>query len=234
MIKENQNLLNKINIFTDILIVFLSMIFAYLIRFHIFSSDTDYIKLVTYIQFTALIMPIAIVVNIFFNLYHSFRTRAFIKECTQIIQSNTVLTAILLSSLFIFKLVDLSRFVIVIFYFVNITLIILKRFILRKTLSIFRIKGLNLKHVIIVGGGAVANEYLEVIKTNKNYGYNYSGYVANSSDFTDEKLGNYDDLFEVLTKYKPDEVVCALDISDSKFLENIVSDCEKKWNKKFL
>lgn len=231
MIKENQNLLNKINIFTDILIVFISMTLAYIIRFHIFSSDTDYIKLITYIQFTILITPITIIINVFFNLYNSFRTKAFIRECIQVIQSNTILTAILLSLLFILKLVDISRWVIVTFYFINITLIISKRFILRKTLSTFRLKGLNLKHVIIVGGGEVASEYLEVIKANKNYGYNYSGYVANTLDFKGEKLGNYDDLFNILTKYKPDEVVCALDISDSKFLENVVLDCEKSGTK---
>ena len=231
MIKENQNLLNKFNAMTDIIILFISMTFAYLIRFYMFSTDTEYIKLITYIQFAVLIIPINLIVFNFFNLYHSFRTTTFIKECIQIIKSNTILTAILLSLLFILKLVNISRWVIVIFYFVNITLIISKRFALRKTLSKFRSKGLNLKHVIIVGGGEVANDYLEVIKANKSYGYNYSGYVADRSDFKGEKLGNYDDLLNVLTKYKPDEVVCALDISDSKFLENVVSDCEKSGTK---
>jgi Undecaprenyl-phosphate glucose phosphotransferase len=121
--------------------------------------------------------------------------------------------------------------VLIAFYFVNIILIIAKRFIIRKTLSKYRSKGLNLKHVIIVGGGAVANDYLDVIKTNKQYGYNYSGYVANNSNFKGEKLGNYDDLYDVLNKYKPDEVVCALDMSDAPFLESIVSDCERTGTK---
>ena len=231
MIKENQNLLNKFNAISDIIILFISMTCAYLIRFHIFSPDTEYIRLITYIQFSVLIIPINLIVFNFFNLYHSFRTTTFIKECTQIIKSNAILTAILLSLLFIFRLVDISRWVIVIFYFVNITLIITKRLVLRKTLSKFRLKGLNLKHVIIAGAGEVANEYLEVIKTNKSYGYNYSGYVADRSDFKGEKLGNYDDLLNVLSKHKPDEVVCALDISDSKYLEDIVSDCEKSGTK---
>ena len=143
MIKENQNLLNKFNAFSDIIILFLSMIFAYVIRFHIFSSDTDYIRLGTYIQFSIIIIPINLIVFNFFNLYHSFRTTTFIKECTQIIKANTVLTAILLSLLFAFRLVDISRWVLIAFYFVNITLIITKRFILRKTLSKYRSKGLN-------------------------------------------------------------------------------------------
>ncbi|MCE5221760.1 MAG: undecaprenyl-phosphate glucose phosphotransferase [Clostridium sp.] len=231
MIKENQNLLNKINALTDIIILFISMVIAYLIRFHIFSPDTKYLKLITYIQYSVLIIPINILVFQFFNLYHSFRSTPFIKECVQIIKSNTILTAILLSLLFILKLVDISRWVIVIFYFINIFLIISKRFVLRKTLLQFRSKGLNLKHVLIVGAGEVANEYLNVIKANKSYGYNYSGYVADKSDFKGKKLGNYDDLLNVLNVYKPDEVVCALDISDSKYLENVVSDCEKSGTK---
>lgn len=231
MIKENQNFLNKINATTDIIILFISMIVAYLIRFYIFSPDTYYIPLITYIQFAIIIIPINLIIFNFFNLYDSFRTTTFVKECTQIIKSNTILTAILLSLLFVLKLVHISRWVLFIFYFVNILLIIIKRFALRKTLAKIRLKGLNLKHVIIVGAGEVANEYLEVIKTNKSYGYNYSGYVANRSDFKGEKLGNYDDLSEILNKSKPDEVVCALDIPDSKYLESIVSDCEKTGTK---
>ncbi|MBN1053378.1 undecaprenyl-phosphate glucose phosphotransferase [Clostridium botulinum] len=231
MIKENQNLLNKINAFSDILILFISMTLAYFIRFYIFSPDTNYIKLIKYFQFTLIIVPINLILYNFFNLYHSFRTTAFKKEFTQIIKANTILTAILLSFLYIFRLVDISRWVIVTFYFVNITLIASKRFILRQILSKIRSKGMNLKHVIIIGAGEVANEYLKVINNNKSFGYSYSGYVANSSNFQGKKLGNYNDLFAVLNKYNADEVVCALDIEDAKYLENIVSSCEKSGTK---
>ncbi|AQR97845.1 undecaprenyl-phosphate glucose phosphotransferase [Clostridium saccharoperbutylacetonicum] len=231
MIKENQNFLNKINAVSDIAILFISMSLAYFIRFHIFSSDFEYIKLITYFQFSFIIIPINLIVFNFFNLYHSFRTKVFIKECSQIIKANTLLTAILLSLLFTLKLGNISRFVIVIFYFVNIGLITSKRLIIRKTLSNMRKKGLNLKHVVIVGAGEVANDYLEVLENNKHYGYSYSGYVANSKDFKGEKLGDYTDLYQVLDKTQPDEVVCALDISDAKYLENIVSACEKSGTK---
>ena len=37
MIKENQNLLNKMNAITDIIILFISMTFSYLMRFYIFA-----------------------------------------------------------------------------------------------------------------------------------------------------------------------------------------------------
>ena len=232
MIKENQTLLNRINALTDIVILFISIILSYFIRFYIFSpDDTYYIKLIKYIQFTIVIVPINLIIYHFFNLYDSFRTKTFSKECSQIIKSNTILTAILISLLYVFKLVHISRWVIIIFYFVNITLIITKRFILRKALSNLRSKGLNLKHVIIVGSGKIANEYLETIKSNRNFGYSYLGYISNSNSFKGAKLGNYDDLLDVLNAKKPDEVVCALEIEDSIYLENVVSDCEKSGTK---
>ncbi|MBN7573229.1 undecaprenyl-phosphate glucose phosphotransferase [Clostridium sp. 2-1] len=231
MIKENQNLLNKFNAISDIIILFISITLAYLIRFYIFSPDTYYITLTTYIEFSVIIIPINLILFNFFNLYHSFRTRSFVKECSAIIKSNTILTAVLLSLLFVLKLVHISRLVIIIFYFVNIMLIMAKRLILRKILSRMRTKGLNLKHVVIVGAGEVANEYLDVLKNNKSFGYNYSGYVSDVSNFQGRKLGNYSDLYNVLNEYKPDEVVCALDLSDAKYLENIVSDCEKSGTK---
>ncbi|NRT74187.1 Undecaprenyl-phosphate glucose phosphotransferase [Clostridium beijerinckii] len=107
----------------------------------------------------------------------------------------------------------------------------MKRLILRKALSKMRAEGLNLKHVIIVGAGEVADEYLDVLNNNKGFGYSYSGYVADVSNFQGKKLGNYSDLYNVLNEYKPDEVVCALDLSDAGHLENIVSDCEKSGTK---
>ncbi|EHJ02144.1 Undecaprenyl-phosphate glucose phosphotransferase [Clostridium sp. DL-VIII] len=231
MIKENQKFLNEINAITDIIILFLSMTLAYFTRFYIFSPNTEYIKLITYIQFSFFILPINLIIFTFFNLYHSFRTVSFTKECMKIIEANTFLTAIILSLLFIFKLVNISRWVIVIFYLINIILIVTKRLILRKVLSYMRAKGLNLKHLIVVGAGEVASEYLKVIINNKSYGYNYLGYVANNLNFYGTSLGNYDDLLDILNKYKPDEVVCALDISDAKYIEKIVSDCEKSGTK---
>lgn len=186
MIKENQNLLNKINAFSDIFILFLSMILSYFIRFKLFYHDEFYITLHTYLRFTLFMVPVYIVLYIFFNLYDPIRTSFFSKECSKVIKSNLILITIALSSLFVFKFVHISRLVIVIFYFVNTTLIIIKRGLLRKILSNLRKKGLNLKHVLIVGAGKTASEYLDVIQNNKTYGYNYVGYVSNDSGFYGE------------------------------------------------
>ena len=231
MIKENQKLLNRTNAFSDIILLFFSMALSYFIRFYIFSPDTVYIKLNVYMQFSLLLVPINLILYSFFNLYDPIRTTRFIKESINIIKCNIVFVAIILSLLYILKIVDISRWVIIIFYFINTGAIIIKRFALRQFLSELRKKGLNLKHVLIVGSGETAGEYLNVIKSNKDYGYNYVGYVSNSDTFEGKKLGNYSDLLDVLYKYKFDEVICALDVYDAKHLEKIVSDCEHSGTK---
>ena len=233
MIRENQTLLNRINAISDIIILFISISLAYFIRFFILNPTPGvaYIDLHKYLQFTFIIVPINLILFYFLNLYDSFRTKSFSKELSNIIKANTILIITLLSILFTVKLVHLSRLVLVIFYFINIALISVKRYTLRKVLWNIRSKGLNLKHVIIIGSGETAKEYLSIIKNNKEYGYNYVGYVSNNFDFEGEKLGNYCDLLDILLKQKPDEVICALDIADAKYLENIVSACEKSGTK---
>ncbi|WP_321993010.1 undecaprenyl-phosphate glucose phosphotransferase [Clostridium butyricum] len=231
MIRENQNLLNKVNALSDIIILFISITISYFIRFYVFDVKTDYIALNKYLQFMIVIIPINSIIYYFFNLYDSFRTKSFSKEISSIIKANTIIIAVILSTLFAVKLVDLSRLVLVIFYFINTFLIIVKRGFLRKILSNLRKKGLNLKHVLIVGAGETASKYLDVIQHNKTYGYNYAGYISNDSDFYGEKLGDYSQLLDILYKYKFDEVVCALDIKDAEYIEKIVSDCEKSGTK---
>ena len=68
MIKENQNLLNKINAFTDILILFVSMVISYFIRFTLLYHDEFYIKLYTYLKFTVILIPIYLILYVFYNL----------------------------------------------------------------------------------------------------------------------------------------------------------------------
>lgn len=231
MIKENQTLLNKINAFSDIILLFISISLSYFIRFFILNPDTPYIELHKYLQFNLVIVPINIIIYYFLNLYDSFRTKSFSKEFSNIIKANTIMIAVLLSILFAVKLVHLSRLVLIIFYFVNIVFVSIKRYLLRRVLWNIRKKGLNLKHVIIIGSGETAKNYLDTIKSNKSYGYNYVGYISNDFDFEGEKLGNYCDLLDILIKEKPDEVICALEISDAKYIEKVVSDCEKSGTK---
>ncbi len=230
MVKENQSLLNKLNIATDIILTFASMLLAYWFRHVLLNIPASY-GLGTYLRFTLLIVPLHLIIYSFFDLYGSFRTKRFYKEAASVIQANTILLALLIVLLFVFKYVHISRWVLVIFGIFNTILISGKRYLLRKLLSSARMQGYNLKHVVIVGAGRTARDYLDTIQKKREFGYHYTGYIAGSDRLGEKRLGGYSDLYRVLNDRKPDEVVCALDISESEHLKQVIADCEKTGSK---
>lgn len=231
MIKENQTLFNRINILTDGLCLAVSMLLAYIIRFSLLLNGVNSFSGQTYVTITLVLTAIQFVTYSLFNLYGSFRSISFSKEIISVVNANFIMLAISLSTLFIFKLVDISRWLIVIFILVNCTTSILKRLILRKTLTTIRQKGYNLKNIIIVGSKSTAARYLSIIKTNKKLGFSYCGYISDDDNFEGERLGSFSDITQILSSKKPDEVICAIDISDAVYLESIVSACEKTGTK---
>ena len=231
MIKENQSLLNKMNIITDVVLLFISLVLSYFIRFFLFETESSYIRLDIYLRFFVIVVPIELIIYGFFDLYSSFRSKPFRKECSLIIQANILLTAILLSILFIFKLVHISRWLIVIFFFINVSLVLLKRFILRQALTSVRIRGYNLKSLLIIGSGMTAKKLQDILAEKKGFGYNYCGYVSAREGLSGSRLGDYSDLYHILENLKPDEVICAMDIEDSPHLSGVVADCEKTGTK---
>lgn len=83
---------------------------------------------------------------------------------------------------------------------------------------------------LIVGGGQKAvDTYLDIEKNGVNLGYNFVGYLANpqnKNNTLDEHLPNigwYDDLKPVIKKYKIDELILAIQRSESKAISSIIN-----------
>lgn len=232
MIRENQKILNRANIFTDAVLLLFAMIFAYGIRFGIFQGELHHITLVNYLKLGVVVIPVYLFIYLSLGLYESFRHKTFTNELGLIIKSNLTGLFMLLALLFIFKQIDLSRWTLVIFFCLNIMLTGTKRFVLRYVLHQYRSKGYNIKHVIIIGSGATALSYIKAINENKSLGFFIIGYISNSSNLEAlSYLGEYKDTYTVLDSFLPDEVIIALEASEFDFMQNIVSSCEKSGTK---
>ncbi len=231
MIKENQSLLNKMNMLTDVAILFMAMPVAYFIRFYMLDGDPGQFSLIWYMAFTFALVPLQFVAYSLFGLYGSFRVSALSREASYIIGANFVLMTMALSASFVVRLVNISRWLVVFFFASNVALSLGKRMILRMTLSSIRQRGYNLKSVIIVGSGEVAGKYLQAINQRKMFGFRYCGYVADNEGFQGKRLGNYSQLYQILSTEKPDEVVCAMDVSDAGHLQSVINDCERTGTK---
>ena len=95
-----------------------------------------------------------------------------------------------------------------------------------------RKKGYNVKHILLVGYSRAAEEYINKIKENPEWGYEVCGIlddhvpvgaVYKGVQVTDE----IDALHAILPENKLDEIGITLSLSDYDRLESIVSICEK-------
>ncbi len=234
MIEENQSFFNQLNMLSDGVLVFVSMLLGRFIYLYI-SNDINSINLSNYIWLGFVAVVLCTIIYIFYGLYESYRITNFRKEAVQIIWTNILSTFILLVLLYIFCLDNFPLMVLVVFFCSSSLLLLLKRGIMRVILRYIRKNGLNHKHIILVGHGSAAQTYLDKIWSNPEYGFIVDGYVSNQACLTSLPwLGSYNELETILNDYKPDEIVIAIPDGDKSFISNIVNICEKTGIRFFL
>ena len=167
MIKENQRVLNQINVITDGLSVFCTLLLAFWVRFYLLPGGEISVPFREYVILGAVLIPIYLFSYASFGLYESFRRKRLYQELGRLLTVNILDMFLLQSFLFAFKEVHFSRWTLIIFFLLNTAALGGKRILLRMLLRYYRQRGYNLKHVLIVGTGPMARRYLNKIRTNK-------------------------------------------------------------------
>lgn len=229
MIKENQRVLNQINVITDGLSVFCTLLLAFWVRFYLLPGGEISVPFREYVILGGVLIPIYLFSYASFGLYESFRRKRLYQELGRLLTVNILDMFLLQSFLFAFKEVHFSRWTLIIFFLLNTAALGGKRILLRMLLRYYRQRGYNLKHVLIVGTGPMARRYLNKIRTNKELGYQAMGYVSDDADGWRGLvyLGGYQDLNRILEKFSPDEVVAAIPAEDFTKTPLVISACEK-------
>lgn len=229
LIKENQRVLNILNVLSDGVLVALSVVLAYVVRFVIFEGSSTHIGLSFYLRLAVLITPVFLLLYALFGLYESFRAKPFSRELELLLQANVIGFALLLAAQFILRNVDLSRGLLAAFFLLCSLLVACKRWFLRRMLHHFRGLGYNQKHVLIVGSHRTALQYYNAITRDPTLGLTPAGQIAEHGPRLGKlrRLGGFDQLERVLEKGGIDEVVAALNMEESDHIAQIIQECEK-------
>ncbi|MBQ9947114.1 MAG: undecaprenyl-phosphate glucose phosphotransferase [Oscillospiraceae bacterium] len=225
MIKENQKLLNRLNVLSDAVVSVIAVIASYLIVFFLLDFEENY-PLIDYIKLALVYIPIQFITYSTAGLYDSHRAVRFTRELKKIFQAFLIDGLIIVAMLYVVKIINFSRFALALFLVLDLVLITTKRFILRQTLKHFRKSGYNKKYVVIIGGGETAETYLNTIIEESHMGFECAGYISDTGTLDAKKLGGYKDIFDVLDKTSYSEVVCALDSDEMEHLGTAVEACE--------
>jgi Undecaprenyl-phosphate glucose phosphotransferase len=166
------------------------------------------------------------------QLYTSRRALRLWEEFVDIVQANIMGIIGFTVILYLLKQGDFSRWMMAIFFALNITLTTIAHWMLRKFLQFIRKKGYNIKHILLVGYSRAAEAYISRILENPQWGYVIAGvlddFVPLDTSYHGIKvIGKIEQLTDLLEKNSFDEITITLPLNDYDRLEELVAECEK-------
>ncbi len=235
MIKDNQKVFNRLMVVADAVITASSFMSAYYFKFYILNNEPGIgvLPASDYFALLGFIVPVYVLMYYACSVYAPKRTVRRRFEIYGIIKANTIgiLTLIIILYMVV-REINYSRSVMVIFYGFNVFLTSCFRLALRKGLRTIRSRGYNLKHILLVGYSRAAEEYIDRLKDNPQWGYEAYGILDNSIPAGTcykgvQVLGSLTNLETILPENRLDEIAITLPLRDYDCLGEIVSTCEK-------
>ena len=239
MIKDNQQHFNRLQVVLDGVVVILSYALAWWLKFSsgFVDREVGVLSFEFYMRALLLIVPLYLLLYYAFNLYTPKRVQGRRLEFSNIVISNTVGLLILLAGFFIGlsyseELKNFSRSMFFYFFLINIVLEEMERLWIRAFLRSIRKKGYNQKHILLVGYSKAAEQYIDRIRQNPQWGYQVRGIlddnIARGTMYKGVKvIGSIGNLAYILPENKLDEIAITLGLEEYYKLGKIVAECEK-------
>ena len=236
MIRDNQKYFNRLLVLLDALVIAATYWLSWFFWIHVYvkenNPETGILPTEIYLIAFIAIVPGYLILYNAFDMYTSKRTSRMAYEVFNIIKANTVGLLAVMVVLFAINIPDFSRGMVGVFYGFNIIAEAFMRKGVRSALRYVRRKGYNLKHMLLVGYSRAAEEYINKVAANPEWGYEVYGILDDrvpvDAVYKGVKvIGEIEMLGTVLSEETFDEIGITLSLSDYDRLESIVNICEK-------
>ena len=230
MIKKNQEILNFINVLLDFLLILFSYIIAVFIRFNMLHGHRSVEPLSgAYLIIVGIFSMMLVTAYAIGKMYNSQRFKRPGYEVLAVIFINAVGVLALMAILFVSRAIDYSRLTMLLLWLISSALVSTKHVVTRVVLQHYRVKGYNQKHVVVVGNGHLAHQYIQNINDNPQMGFTVDGYIsAVQKPELGKCLGSYEDTDVILDKLDIDDVVVALEPHEVIFMKDILAAADKE------
>ena len=185
MIKDNQKYFNRMHVVVDALIITASYFLAWVARY-VWPFADDAVRTVPfewYMRQLPVIVPVYLILYYAFSLYTPKRVQGRRLEFSNIVKANTVGILLLICYIVVLlREINFARMMLLYFYLINMFLEECVRILIRRFLRNIRKRGLNQKHILLVGYSRAAEEYIDRILQNPQWGYHISGILDDNVD----------------------------------------------------
>ena len=228
MIRRNQKLINFFNIVSDAGLIFLCYFAALFIRFGLMQGTVHVRDALWHAAVAAGYSLVMVLVYCTVRLYGSYRFQDAGSEAVVILLLNAAGVTALMALLYFVRVVDFSRLALFFFWALSSAAILGKRACVRAVLRHYRKLGYNQKHVVVVGNGHFAKQYIEDVSRNPHMGFTVDGYISKARRPELGKcLGAYEELENILEKNMVDEVIVALEPHEIQFMKQVLDAADK-------
>lgn len=218
----------------DVIVLAVSYISAWFLRFmgpFAYSAEQG-LSFEQYMLALIFIIPGYLLLYQAFTLYEPLHMQGRRLMLANIIKANVLGMLIFVFLLYMLKESDFSRLTVYIFCVVNILLEWGVRMLIFAVLRDMRKKGLNQKQTILVGYSRAAEEYIDRIEANPQWGYIVRGILDDNVPAGTvykgiKVIGRIANLTVILPANRLDEIAITLGLSEYYRLEEIVAMCEK-------
>ena len=185
-----------------------------------------------YMLMLVFIVPVYLLLYQAFTLYTPMRMQGRRLVLANIVKANSLGLLILMFTFYMVNEGDYSRSTYIMFYVINIVLQWGARMLIFGLLKDMREKGMNQRQLICVGYSRAAEEYIDRVLANPQWGYVIRGILddnvpAGTMYKGIKVLGRIANLNVILPENKLDEIAITLGLSEYYRLEEIVALCEK-------
>jgi FlaA1/EpsC-like NDP-sugar epimerase/lipopolysaccharide/colanic/teichoic acid biosynthesis glycosyltransferase len=214
----------------DILLILFSYIIAYLLRFELHIPQHEFIiflKSITIVLFTRIITFYV------FGIYKNLWKYVGVRDLLTIVLACTVSSVIIISTLYVFGIVGHSRSIFFIDWLLCIALIGASRLSLRLLSENSGPEQKFRQNVLIIGAGDVGDMALRMLQFDCQHTYHVIGFIDNDCAIQGKTihglkvLGTYEDIPELVSIFRVDEVLIAVPEISSEEMKTILKYCKE-------
>ena len=203
-----------------------AMAAAFFARFVLFQGENPVGGFAYHMLWAALFSPVYAVIFGLLGVYAPQPQRSFTHEFGNIVLGCTFGVMLYIDLVFVFRVVDFSRWMILLCYVILIFLVGLRGFIVHRLLRARYRAGRWLRRIVIIGEGKSAMDCLYRVSAGTDAGWKVIGSIGNAPLEGTRHLGGYDSLRDILESEAPDEAVIAMDGNEGEKLAGILRRCE--------
>lgn len=226
-----------LKIIFDIILINLSFVLAYFVRFKIllFITPDSAPIFGQYLNVLVFVTLLWLAIFKLVGLYENKKTAIILDELASLFLGITLSTLVLLGMLFLYRELWFSRLVIANVWWLALVLLGLERMVVFYLKKLMRLKGWGVRGALILGAGEMGQVLGARIAQDKTSGYSLVGFL----DDDPEKLGkiyhgakvfgkiSIAKIKEIIKAAKVEEIIVASNVIPAQSVLDIITECER-------